>query len=197
MTTFYQQVPSESGVAGDLARQLAALVGPAVEAPDGSVAAAEYLALGGALATARATTLGAIEQAFGQTADDCLGEWEAALALPLSPGVATATRRASILAKLRAVGGTNARLDASATTLAAGSVVVLEPLFSDVATPRYVYRIGLTVPSTLYADAVFRARLDDLLQTQCPSHVSWTVGVTSPFLADDASSLTDRDLLGS
>lgn len=181
--------PAESGLAGDLARQLAALVGPAVAAPDDSRAGAECIALGGALRDARAATLFALAQAVPQTATDLLGEWEAMLAIPVSPGASDATRQAALLARLRAFGGTPQRIEAAATTLAGATITVVEYLYSAftaTATPRLVFRFTVVLSAALYADTAFRAALDELLQRQVPAHCTWGVASAAAFMWDTA-----------
>lgn len=187
MPTVTHSVPTEATRAGDLARQLARLVGPAVQAPDTSVAAQEYLALGGALATARQTTLDALAEAFPQTADDTLPEWEAALVIPATVGATTATRRSALLARLRAIGGSPQRAERAASTLAGATVTTAEYLWSDVLlSPRRVFRFTVVVPAALVDDVEFRAQLHELLERLAPAHCMWQVVSAAEFLFSTA-----------
>lgn len=181
--------PADAGPAGDLARQLARLVGPAVQAPDGSLAACEYLALGEGLADSRATTLAAIAEALPQSADDLLAEWEAHLAVPIQPQDTAAARQARLLARLRAAGGTPQRLVRSTTTLAASGCTITEYLYSDVAAldARLVFRFVVTVPAALWTDVEFRTALDELLARQTPAHVTWNVATSVGFKFGDTA----------
>lgn len=172
----HHAVPTHAGAAGDLARQLARLVGPAVQAPDSSSAAQEYLALGGGLASARQTVLDAIAEAFPQTAKDLLVEWETAYVIPVDPGGSVEERRTALLARVRAVGGSAPRIEAAATTLAGGTVTVAEYLYSDVtANPRRVFRFNVAVGATLAADSEFVAALHELLERVAPAHCTWNI----------------------
>lgn len=176
MQRIAHSLPTTAGTAGDLARQLGRLVGPAVQAPDDSLAAAEYLALGGALALARQATLDAIAEAIPASADDLLPEWEEHLGLPVQPQDTDDDRRARILARLRAAGGTVQRIERSSGTLAGGACVVLEQLWSAVTlVPRMVFRFAIQVPTALHQDVEFRSALDELLQRQAPAHTTWNV----------------------
>lgn len=176
-------IPTEASDAGTFARQLARLVGPAVDAPDGSIAADEYLALGGAIATARQTTLTAIAQAFPQSANDLLPAWEAQLQLAVSPGATIAARRTAVLARIRASGGSPQRIIRAAEALTNSTVTVREYAYIDVlANPRRAFRFTLSIPVALFDDATFRAALDDTLQRCAPAHTTWTIATTSGFL---------------
>lgn len=191
--TFPLGLPTESGLAGDLARQLATLVGPAINGSDGTLAGAEYLALGGALRDARAATLAALAEATPQTATLLLAEWERMLAVPLATGLTTDARRARILARLRARGGSAERVARAATTLAGGDVSVTEYLYSAVtSSPRLVFRVAVTLPVAAYGDPVLRAQAEDLCQRQLPGQVTWSLGTNETFMWDTTGAGWDR-----
>lgn len=179
-------LPTEPGAAGDLARQLARLVGPAVQAPDASVAAQEYLAFAGGLARARQTTLDAIAEATPHTARDTLGEWEAMLRLPVRTGASVESRRAAIVARLQASGGSPTRIELAASTLAAGVCAVYETAWSayPAGSERYVFRFVVGVPAALVNDEAFRAALDELLERVAPAHTTWRVTTAGALLFD-------------
>ena len=112
------------------------------------MAAAEELALGQALADGRTATTNAVDNALPPTTTDLLAEWERALGIVVSPGLAIATRRATILAHIRAAGGSPQRILASVETLAGGTCALAEWLATDVTPdPRQVFRFGVGVPS--------------------------------------------------
>ena len=64
MSGFRQALPSTATAAGDVARRLLTLKGPAIQAPDGSLNAADALALGASLEDARSMLSTARAQAF-------------------------------------------------------------------------------------------------------------------------------------
>ena len=181
-------LPTTAGSGPDLARQLARLVGPAVQAGDGTVAAQEYLALGGGLATARQTTLDAISEAFPQTARDTLSEWERMLRVPIRSGASTADRRAAILARLRASGGSPRRIKAACGALVPSGVGLTEYTVSQVtAHPRMVFRFAAVgVGATAYADTERRGELEDVLQRAAPAHTTWNLTSGGAFRFDTA-----------
>ncbi len=193
----HHDLPTEAGAAGDLARQLARLVGPAIQAGDSTVAAQEYLALGGALADARQTTLAAIAEALPQTALHTLSAWEAMLRIPVRPGAAPADRRAVIVARLQASGGTPSRIELAASTFAGGACGVYEVAWSSLAAgfERYVFRFVIGIPVALVDDEAFRAALDELLERVSPAHTTWSVVRTGALLFDVDGSGFDGGLL--
>lgn len=180
-------LPTASGAGPDLARQLARLIGPAVTAGDSTVAAQEYLALGGGLATARQTTLDATAEAFPQTARDTLAQWERMLRVPIRDGATDADRQAAITARLRASGGSPRRIKSAAEALAPAGVAITEYTYTQVtANPRRVFRFAVAVGPTLYADAGLLAELDDVLQRAAPAHTTWNI-TNGAFLTFDSN----------
>lgn len=178
-------LPTGSGPGPDLARQLARLVGPAVQAGDSTLAAQEYLALGGGLAVARQTTLDAIAEAFPQSARDTLSEWERMLRVPIRPGATNADRRASITARLRASGGSPQRIKSAAETLSEVGVGIVEYTYTQVAAnPRRVFRFTVSAGSALYNDEGRRAELEEVLQRVAPAHTTWGLASGGLFTFD-------------
>lgn len=170
-------IPTEAGAAGDQARALARLVGPAVQAPDTSVAGVEYLGTGELLAASRQRTLDAVAEATPQRATDLLEEWERALTLPVLSSESAATRRAAIVARLRAIGGAPTRLARAAAALVGEEVTLVEfPHTSmPVGATRKVMRLVVIVSTRVWQDTVLRARLDELLDLLAPTHCTWSV----------------------
>ena len=196
MPTIPLILPTEATAAGTFARQLARLTGPAVDHGDSTVAAAEELALGQALADGRTATTNAVDNALPPTTTDLLAEWERALGIVVSPGLAIATRRATILAHIRAAGGSPQRILASVETLAGGTCALAEWLATDVTPdPRQVFRFGVGVPSPF--DLTFRGALDDLLQRMSPAHTTWdvtTIAALDGIVFDDDDTGFDEGL---
>jgi hypothetical protein len=98
-------LPSEASPAGEFARGQALLVGPAVQAPAGSVAEADYLARGDFLAALAAAVATTQAQAFLTTATSLLAEWELAYGLPVDSSLTIAQRQARLVAKVRTLRG--------------------------------------------------------------------------------------------
>src|SRR5688572_17486258 len=95
-------MPSEESVAGDMCRQLLGLMGPAIQAPDNSKNAAEWLSFGGVLASARQVNIDSLNEAFITTALALLSDHEASYGLTPRPDLSTDARRNRLLAKIRA-----------------------------------------------------------------------------------------------
>jgi uncharacterized protein YmfQ (DUF2313 family) len=187
-------VPTEAGVAGDFARQLVRILGPAHNAPDGSLNAADFLALGGALADARATTLAALDEAFADSATQLLSELEAMYGLPVRPDLAVATRRTRLVAKVRAAraGAPNEvlravhALDPTATISEnTPSDVPQEP---DQATPpragaaRLVFLWALWISDAAFDDAETRAAIGAICTQMQPAHTDHSLHTNDPAL---------------
>lgn len=187
-------LPTEAGAAGSLARQLGRLVGPAVQAPDDSIAAQEYLALGGSLATARSGLLSAIAEATPQLATDLLAEWEDLLRLPAGDRLTTAERRARIVARLRAQGGSPTRIESATSALAQGVCEVAEYsyLTMPAGSERKTFRFVISVPTAFYGDDTNVAELDELLDLLAPAHTTWNTTASTAFRFDTAGSGFDR-----
>jgi uncharacterized protein YmfQ (DUF2313 family) len=201
-----QQQPSENSVAGEFARQLLTLFGPALQAPDNSTTAAELLAIGGALASARNTTVTSLDEAFANTATQMLSELEASYGLQSRPDLSVEARRTRLLAKIRAnrAGSPQGILAAVRTYDPTATIVEVTP--DDISprtgdglnpgTDRGVYSFAVLLDATVWSDTSKRAEITAIIEQMKPAHVQANIGVTMPFLTDDPDSLTDRDLLG-
>lgn len=193
----HHAVPSLVGATGDLARQLARLVGPAVQAGDETVAAAHYLALAGALATARQTTLDAIAESSPASTSDLLSEWEAVLAVPVSPGASTAERRTAILARIRAIAGTRQRIARTTALVAGGATSTSESVYTSVLTsPRKVFRFVVQLPAAAHDDGPTLAAVNELLQRQAPAHTTWNPASGATIRFDTAGRGFDEGVFG-
>lgn len=202
-----QPLPSEATSAGDFARQLALLLGPAFQPADGTRIAADLLALGGGLAAGYATNLASVGEAFADTASALLTELEVELGLPVRTDLATAARRTRLLAKVRAkFAGTPQDLKTTAATYDATSTVVENtpatvPHELDAAgywgASRGVFQFAVKVAAATANDPVAMPTLQAAVEQQKSAHTLGSVCVTTAFLCDDAASLTDRDTLGS
>lgn len=182
-------LPTEAGAAGDLARTLGRLVGPAVQAPDGSHAAVEYLGTGDLLAAARSTLLNTIAEATPQRASALLSEWERALALPVREASTTADRQRVIVARLRAVGGPPTRIARAAAAIVAGAVTLVERPHTDFPADRtrWALRLQVLVVADAWRDPEIRADLDELLDLVLPSHCAWIVQIEETITFGEAN----------
>lgn len=200
--TLPQALPSEASSAGDAARELGRLIGPAIQAPDDTPAAAELLGWGANLAAADATVASLRAQAFASTADLLLSQWEDSLGLTQQPSLTTTARRNRVLAKLRASrGNTTASIIASLTPInGGGPPQILVPTVADIhasepndalfeepnyqkipSTARQVYRLAAVLKRTVWADINARALVNDLLAQMAPAHCQWLATVASTF----------------
>jgi hypothetical protein len=102
MPNFPHDQPTEATDDGDFARQLATLLGPAYQAGDDSNNAAEFLALGGALADLRLVIIDSLAEAFANEAWDLLSELETIYGLPVRTDLDEEDRQARLVAKIRA-----------------------------------------------------------------------------------------------
>jgi hypothetical protein len=168
-------LPTEAGRAGDIARTLARLVGPAVQAPDDSAEAIEYLGTGALLAASRQRLLDTLAEATPQRASDLLTEWERALVLAVREDAAGEERRTAIVARLRAIGGAPARLARAVAALANEEVTLVERPHTDFppGNTRKVLRVQILVSGAVLFDTELRAQLDELLDLLLPTHCTW------------------------
>jgi uncharacterized protein YmfQ (DUF2313 family) len=203
---FPQGRPSEVSNDGDFARHLATLLGPAYQAQDGTNNAADFLALGGAMADVRAILQDIVAEMFVNTAYDLLSELEADYGLPVHPELAASERQANLLAKVRAArGGTPQRL-LTALSVVAPEATITEndvttvPREPDGATyqsaSRGVFLFAVTVAVATWNNAAKRAQLVALLDAMKPAHTAYNIVTRVGFRTDDVQSLTDRDALG-
>lgn len=159
---------------GDLARQLTSLVGPAVQAPDGSAAGAEYMALAQSLQDARLATINALGEAFVDTAVALLSEHEDEYGLPSRPDASPASRQAALLARVRGYAGSPQRLTRSLATLL-GATTITETALPAAGVPRDVFRFTATMLVAQVADTVLLQQVNDQLQVQSPAHTNWSI----------------------
>jgi uncharacterized protein YmfQ (DUF2313 family) len=183
----------EPSVAGDFARHLALLMGTGVQARPGSFTEADLLALGGALRDARATNLAILDEAFPDTVDQLLAEWEAMYGLPTRADLTTAQRRDRLVAKVRAArAGTPAdiltavhKLDPTATITEYTAAAVAGT------NPRSVFRFVVVLASAVYDDADLRGQIERLLDQMKPAHTAYSLAISDVFRWDDAATPWD------
>lgn len=179
------------------ARQLALLVGPGQQAPDGSLNAADYLAFGQYVADAKTTNDDCIRNAFVSAAVELLSESENEYGLQENPPLSVAQRQQRLVTKARArFEGTP---DAMVTTLLPydPNAMIYERTSTQAAAagqPNLVFWFVAVVSVAAYN----AHRLDMIadLQQQKPAHTNFAVGTRIGFRTDDPLSLTNRDFLG-
>ena len=180
-------------------QELARARGPAYTAKDGSVAAADVLALGSALGRSRRNLLAALDEAFLDTATYLLPEWEAQLGLPVSGGLPPATRRSRLVAKWRAQrGGTPQAIARAVSALltAPDVATVYENTAAAVTDPAWVFVFAVRAPLAYFTDPTFVGRVRATVEPMKPAYTTLRVTNRVNFRCDDPDSLTDLTLLG-
>ena len=196
MSGFRQALPSTATAAGDVARRLLTLKGPAIQAPDGSLNAADALALGASLEDARTMLSTARAQAFVCDATYMLDELERLYGLTVDTGATTAARQARLLAFVRAnAAGTPASIEVAVATLT-GACRVVEYTAREVyatdpsptaETRRGVFRFAVVVPRAYAESAQWRTLIAAVVNRMKPAHTSFTVTAGEPLKYDKAS----------
>lgn len=207
MPSFPQALPSTDSAAATIARRILVLKGPAIQAPDGSLNAADALALGAILETARETLAAARAQAFVCDATYMLSELEALYGLSVDASVPDATRQARLLAFVRAaISGVPASIEAAVAALSGTCTVVETNIVAvmasdptpDADTARGVFQFAVVVPLAVASSAPQVAQITAVVDRMKPAHTSFAVtNQTTGFLTDSPTSLTDVTVLGS
>lgn len=182
-----QQYPTEQSLAGDFARQLATLLGPAYQPADGTRIGADLLALGGALAGARNTNLSALNEAFADTAVQLLSELESELGLQVRPDLTTAQRQSRLVAKIRAGFSGSPQDILTALRTIAPEATITETAIADAISsgqPLNVFLFVVTISSAHRLDANVYGQIVSILETMKPAHVGYTIVTNRPFYLD-------------
>lgn len=193
-----QPLPTGDATTDALARELAALLGPAYQPAEGTNVADDLRALASPAADGYDAAADFAAEAFGHLATDLLPDWEQRLGLPVVPTLPAADRRAVIAAKVRETGASSlprvlAAVQAFDPTAAVHKVTASEA--GGAGQPRAVFRAAVTVAVATWDDATKRARVLALLDRMAPPYAEFTLGTTRDFRCDDPDSLCDRDLL--
>lgn len=185
-----------------LARQLGRLLGPWLQAEDGSRNAADLVAIASALDASTQTTTTSGEQAFVDLVTNLLAEWEALYGIT-TPAPTLEERRGELLARARAGFVAHPRTIVSAIKGIAGvDAEVVEALWSEVTIdPKRVHRIAVRMSAEAYGTpndfTATYLRVKQVVDRMKPSHVAvvYTGTQTNGFLCDDPDSLTDNTIL--
>lgn len=196
MNGFRQALPSAATNAGNIARRLLTLKGPAIQAPDGSLNAADALALGASLEDARSMLATARAQAFVCDATYMLDELERLYGLTVDTGATTAARQARLLAFVRAnAAGTPSSIEAAVATLT-GSCSIVEYTATEVyatdphptaATRRGVFRFVVVVPTAYVENPAWNALISAVVNRMKPAHTTFTIADGTHLKYDTAS----------
>lgn len=193
-----QAIPTEDSDAGRLARMLLRALGPAYSGGDGSRTAADFLALGQALADGRDTNLVALAEAFVDAAADLLTEHERAYGLVPRADLGAEDRRTRLVAKVRAArAGTPQAIARALASIAADAEIFENDRAAAVASgvDHAVYVFAVLVATDVYANSDLLGLVRAIVQQMKPAHSRGNVGTRAGFRCDDPLSLTDRDLL--
>lgn len=195
MSGFRQALPSTATAAGNVARRLLTLKGPAIQAPDGSLNAADALALGASLEDSRQVLATARLQAFVSDATYMLDELETLYGLPLNPTASNATRQARLLAFVRAsAAGTPSSIEAAVATLT-GSCSITEFTAAEVyatdphptaATRRGVFRFVVVVPTSYVENPAWNSLITAVVNRMKPAHTTFTIATGASLKYDTA-----------
>lgn len=180
--SFMQDLPTESSTEATIARQMLRLIGPAMQAPDGSLNAADALALGAALRDARQVQLDSGSQAFVNSATYMLTELEGLYGVLVDETMTDADRQSRLTAFVRTVIGSSPQNIESAVAAYAGSATVYEvsaaaALASDPGPDagRGVFAFAVVVPSSVALNPTQRAQVVAILDRMRPAHTSFDV----------------------
>ena len=192
-----QRLPSNAGIEGDIARQLAILLGPALSPGDGTRIAADLLALASSLSQARTTLQNALAECFPDTAVETLDQWEQMMGLAVREDLSTSDRQKRLLSKFRAAfSGTPQDITTAVSTIAT-VLGVQENSAAGVASsnPRAVFLFAVLIAGGDFIndDTNHQARL--LIDQMKPAHTKASLGASAGFFCD--LSKIEFDLLGS
>lgn len=185
---------SEPSEAGELARQLAQILGPAYAAVTSNLVAADLLAYGDFLKDLQDALTSAINEAFVNTAEQLLDEHEQSYGLAVRSDLTTDERRQRLLTKVRSARGGSPLSIKSAFIAYDNGTTVWEISTQDVAESWMAFVIAVQLPSASLTFTMWR-ELHEMLRATIPAHVLAATCQTVGFLTNDDDSLTNRDVL--
>lgn len=197
---WHTALPTTAGLVGDMARSFSRAIGPAYQAADGTVAAADALAIGDSLALIHETQLAVAAEAFLDSAFYLLAEWETQLGLPVEPYLGVAARRRRLVARWRALrGGTPQAIVRAVTALLTvpdAAVVVENGVLDVLPEPENVHLFAVVVPLSYFSDPNFAPAARGVIEKAKPAHTAYRLTNHVGFYTDDPNSLTDLTVLG-
>lgn len=177
-----------------IARQMLRAVGSGWQAPQGSLNAADALALGASLDDARRELLACLSEAYADTVTEMLDEWERVYGLPVVSGLSTAGRRARLVAYVRAnIAGTPQSIESAVEALGAAPCTVNEGPPNGA----YVFLFAVIVPTGTVQNAEKNAAVRAVVNRMKPAHTDFTVANAADFYCDGyLDSYCDTTALG-
>lgn len=200
---FIQSLPTRDGTEGVIARQMLRLIGPAMQAPDGSLNAADALALAGALRDARQVQIDSASQAFPDAATYMLTELETLYGVLVDETMTYAARQARLTAFVRTVIGASPQSIESAVAAYTGSATVYEVSASDAAAvdpsalgPRGVFHFAVIVPLAIATNPTKRAQVVAIVDRMAPAHTDYSITNAVGLLSETATNLIEVTGIG-
>lgn len=191
-----QALPSGDTKTDDRARRLALLIGPSIQPADGTLVAADLLALGGLLAYGHDRIAAAVAEAHPGTATELLDELEDQYGLANGADLTTAARRIRLLAKVRARReGTENAILATVRTLVPTATIQGVAWSATTGYPRGTFRFAVVVPTATFDDSTQRGQVAAAAEQQKPAHTEARVTTRVGFRCDDPLSRCDDTLL--
>lgn len=179
---FIQSLPTRDGTEGVIARQILSLIGPAMQAPDGSLNAADALALAGALRDARQVQIDSASQAFPDSATYMLTELEGLYGVLVDETMTYAERQVRLTAFVRTVIGASPQSIESAVAAYTGSAEVYEVSASEALASdpgpdaeRGVFAFAVVVPTAIALNPTKLAQVRSIIDRMRPAHTSFDV----------------------
>lgn len=204
--SFTQDLPTKDSTEATLARQILRLIGPAMQAPDGSLNAADALALGAALRDARQVQLDSGSQAFVNSATYMLTELEGLYGVLVDETMTDADRQARLTAFVRTVIGASPQSIESAVRAYTGSATVSETSVASVLlteliptadTYRKVFHFCVIVPLAIVSSPTDYAQVVAIVARMIPAHASASIANANTFYTDGLNdSFVDYTALG-
>ena len=188
-------VPTEDSAAGEYARQLAEVIGPCVQAPDGTADAADYLAWGDLLVAAKSTVDEARKQVFVSTATDTLDDHEKLRGLPNGAGLTNAARQTRLVAKVQALRAGTAQNILAAVQVIEPAATLGENTWNIVVDPRWVFQYAIVLPDATLNNAALMAQITAIIRQMKPAQTHFVPTNQVGFYCDDPDSVCDRTVL--
>lgn len=200
---FLQSLPTRDGTEGVIARQMLRLIGPAMQAPDGSLNAADALALAGALRDARQVQIDSASQAFPDAATYMLTELETLYGVLVDETMTNAERQVRLAAFVRTVIGASPQNIESAVAAYTGSASVYEVGATDAAAvdpsslgPRGVFHFAVVVPLAVVTNPTKRAQVEAIIDRMAPAHTNYAIVNAVGLLSETADNLIEVTGIG-
>lgn len=191
--TPHVSLPNGDTEADEIARELAKLRGPEIDASDGTFVAEHLRVLGGALAAVRSTIRRAVDQSHAATVGDLLAEVEAQYGLQPDASLSLDDRRARLRAQMRARRAATGPA-ILATVRAVAPTATLRPAGWTSTEPRTAHRFAVVVPVAVF-DGALHAVVRSVVEQQKQLHADARITTRIGLRCDDPESRLDDALL--